>query len=92
MLGRASLANPLKEQLDISAQRTKAIADRVARASVSSADGFSIQSNGTSAANGDPVDLETEMTSLADEELHFEATSKLLSKAYEQLRLAIRDK
>jgi flagellar basal body rod protein FlgB len=32
------------------------------------------------------------MTSLADEQLRYEATAKLLEKTYSQLRTAIRDK
>jgi flagellar basal body rod protein FlgB len=38
------------------------------------------------------VDLEAEMTSLADEQLRYDATTKLLQKTYEQLRLSVRDK
>jgi hypothetical protein len=92
MLGRATQASSLKDLLDVSAQRTKAIADRVSRASISSADGFSLAPGSASADGEPPIDLETEMVSLADEQLHFEATAKLLQKAYEQLRTAIRDK
>jgi flagellar basal body rod protein FlgG len=38
------------------------------------------------------VDLEAEMTNLADAQLRFEATSKLLSKAYAQIRTSMRDR
>jgi flagellar basal body rod protein FlgB len=90
------LVSPLKDVLDISSQRTKVIAGRVAQASMSAADGFTIPAPGTpggaAAEAGDPVDLEQEMVSLADEQLHFEAAAKLLEKAYAQLRLAIKDK
>ena len=37
-----------------------------------------------------PVDLESEMVSLADEQLYFEATATLLQKAYEQIRSSLR--
>jgi flagellar basal body rod protein FlgB len=88
--------SPLKQSLDISAQRTKVIAGRVAQASMSAADGFTVPvpgaPGGGAAEAGDPVDLEQEMVSLADEQLHFEAAAKLLEKAYAQLRLSIKDK
>lgn len=90
------LISPLKQALDVSVQRTKVIAGRVAQASMSVANGFTVPAPGTSggavAEVGDPVDLEQEMVSLADEQLHFEAAAKLLEKAYAQLRLAIKDK
>jgi flagellar basal body rod protein FlgB len=96
ILDRAMLISPLKQSLDISAQRTKVIAGRVAQASMSAADGFTVPTAGTPggapAEDGAPVDLEQEMVSLADEQLHFEAAAKLLEKAYAQLRLAIKDK
>jgi flagellar basal body rod protein FlgB len=90
------MADPLKDSLDISTQRTKTIADRVARATLGTQNGFAMPATTAegqaSAASGEPIDLEAEMVNLADEQLHFEATAKLLSKAYEQLRLSIRDK
>ena len=91
ILGRATDANQLKELLDVSAQRTRDIADRVSRASVASKDGFSLSAASTE-ANGEegPIDLEQEMVNLADEQLHYEATAKLLEKAYAQLRLAMK--
>jgi hypothetical protein len=36
--------------------------------------------------------LEAEMTSLADEQLRFEATAKLLEKTYQQIRVSMRDR
>jgi flagellar basal body rod protein FlgB len=94
ILGRATLADPLKDSLDVSAQRTKTIADRVSRAALGGQNGFAMPSTSAEAAagTGEPIDLEAEMVNLADEQLHFEATAKLLSKAYEQLRLSIRDR
>jgi flagellar basal body rod protein FlgB len=96
ILARATLVSPLKQSLDISAQRTKVIAGRVAQASANAAGGFALPAAGTPggspAAPGEPIDLEQEMVSLADEQLHFEAAAKLLEKAYAQLRLAIKDK
>ena len=93
ILGRAVNANDMKDALDLSAQRTRAIAGRVAQASLNG-NGFSIPvdpATGQPTADG-PVNLEAEMTSLADEQLRFEATAKLLEKTYAQLRTSIRDK
>ena len=91
ILGNATDATLLRGLLDVSAQRTKVIADRVSRASMASTDGFSLTPAGAApAAPEDAIDLETEMVSLADEQLHYETTAKLLEKAYAQLRLAIK--
>lgn len=96
ILERVLPLSPLKHALDISVQRTKVIAGRVAQASVAGAGGFTMPTagaqGGAAAELGDPVDLEQEMVSLADEQLHFEAAAKLLEKAYAQLRMAIKDK
>lgn len=93
---RTSSATSLKQALDESQARVRGIQSRVARASLNG-DGFAL-----SAATpgpqvpGDgvtgPVDVEAEMTSLADEQLRFEATAKLLEKAYASLKSAIRDR
>jgi flagellar hook-associated protein FlgK len=94
ILGRATNANDMKDALDLSAQRTRAIAGRVAQASVNNANGFALPIDPATGkpAETDQVNLEAEMTSLADEQLRFEATAKLLEKTYAQLRTAIRDK
>lgn len=95
-ISRVSTASDLKEALDAGSKRTRAIADRVARATMQGADGFSIPAApnaavAATAATGDPpVDLEAEMVNLADEQLRFEATARLLQKAYEQVRTSIR--
>ncbi len=93
-IGRSTMADHLKAGLDVSSARARGIADRVARAS---AQGFSIPGRPSAggapgAANEAPVDIETEMVSLADEQLRFEATSKLLAKTYQGLRDALREK
>ena len=91
-IGRVSAANHLKLGLDQGAQRTRLIADRVSKATMQGADGFAlagVPSEPGSDAEG-AVDLESEMVSLADEQLRFEATSKLLQKAYQQIRLSLR--
>ena len=95
LIGRVTSATTLKEALDVSSQRTRVIADRVARASLQPPNGgFALPEAGGapgSPAEG-PIDLEAEMVSLADEQLRFEATAKLLQKAYQGLRTAIRER
>jgi flagellar basal body rod protein FlgB len=94
ILSRTTNANDLKDALDLSAQRTRAIASRVAQASVNNANGFSLPIDPTTGqpTDSNQVDLESEMTSLADEQVRFEATEKLLEKTYAQLRTAIQSK
>jgi flagellar basal body rod protein FlgB len=94
IFGRTTNANDLKDALDLSAQRTRAIASRVAQASVNNGSGFALPVDPATGKppEGDQVDLEAEMTSLADEQLRYEATAKLLEKTYAQLRTSIRDK
>lgn len=92
IIGRTTNANDLKDALDLSAQRTRAIASRVAQASLNNGNGFALPidpATGQPTA-GSQVDLENEMTSLADEQVRFDATEKLLEKAYAQLRTAIK--
>lgn len=94
--GRVSSANQLKGALDVGSQQTRAIADRVSKASLQNQDGFALpDANGPATAvpvAGEPVDLEAEMVRLADQQLRFEATARLLQKAYEQIRISIRER
>ena len=87
--GRVSNAPQLRENLDVSSQRVKGIAQRVSGATLQNGTGFALpgEAGATSA-----VDLETEMTNLADEQLRYEATSKLLEKTYQNIRLSIRER
>lgn len=89
-IGRTSNATSLKAALDVSAERTRAIAGRVSQASLGG-DGFALPLEAPGAA-GDPaaVNVEAEMASLADEQLHYEATAKLLEKTYQRLRSVLR--
>ena len=92
-INRVTGAAPLRQGLDASAARTRGIADRVAKASLGNGDGFALPTpgqNGTAAQPAEKVDVETEMMSMADEQLRFETTSKLLEKTYAQLRTSIR--
>jgi flagellar basal body rod protein FlgB len=91
-IGRVSMANQLKEGLDTGVQRTRIIADRVSKATLGNADGFALPlENAAPGSNEDgAVDLESEMVSLADEQLRFEATAKLLERAYQRVRASLK--
>ncbi len=91
MLGRISQTTQMKQSLDLSVQRTRQIADRVARATALQ-QGFALPDTPTAPGSSEsgPIDIEAEMVSLADEQLRFEATSKLLQKTYEQMRSAFK--
>jgi flagellar basal body rod protein FlgB len=95
-INRVSSAASLREGLDASSARARGIADRVAKASMQNADGFALAATTAESAQGaqpgPPVDLEAEMVSLADEQLRYEATAKLLEKTYQKLRMSIRDR
>ena len=88
--GRVSSAPQMRDALDASSQRVKAIAQRVSGATLRNQSGFSLPDGTT--APGEAVNLEAEMTSLADEQLRYEATAKLLEKTYAKLRLSLRDR
>ena len=95
-IDRVTGSSQLRQGLDASAARTRGIADRVAKASLGNADGFSLPTVGPDGKPVQPaqaqggVDVETEMMSLADEQLRYETTAKLLEKTYAQLRTSIR--
>ena len=91
--GRVAPTPALKQFLDVSSERTRMIADRVAKATLQNTDGFSLPEAGVkpgSTLEG-PVDIESEMVSLADEQIHFEATAKLLQSTYDQIRASLRN-
>ncbi len=95
MIGRVTSANQLKQGLDVGSQRSRQIAARVSAATLQNADGFALPAANAapgSAAAGAAVDVEAEMVSLADEQLRYEATARLLQKTYQQLRTSVRDR
>lgn len=91
--GRVSQSATLRSALDVSAERTRGIASRVAQASLGGADGFALPGMPPQAAQEQSaVNAEQEMVNLADEQLHYETTAKLLEKTYQQIRSSIHEK
>jgi hypothetical protein len=65
----------------------------VATASLQGQTGFALPDGTNAESLGQaPVNLEAEMSSLADETLRFETTAKLLEKTYARIRLSMRDR
>ncbi len=91
LVGRTTMVAQLKTSLDLSVQRTRSIANRVAQATALQ-QGFALPEVGVEPGSVEqgPVDIETEMVSLADEQLRFEATAKLLKDTYAGLREAMK--
>ena len=92
-IGRTTLATQLKASLDASAQRSRTIADRVSRASVQP-QAFTLPSaDGKPAAGQEaPIDIEAEMVNLADEQLRYATTARLLQKTYAGLHESLQSK
>ena len=88
---RVSSASALKEMLDTSVTRQRAIAGRVSQASLGG-DGFAVSLAKATDENGAPIDVEQQMAHLADEQIRFDAAAKLLEKTYADLRLAMKDR
>jgi flagellar basal body rod protein FlgB len=88
--GRVSKAPQLTDALDAGSQRVRSIAQRVSVATLKDASGFSIP--GSAAGESTSVNLEEEMTRLADEQLRYETSAKLLEKTYANIRLSIRER
>lgn len=89
VIDRTTMAGALKHGLDASSTRMRSIADRVANASTP-AGSFALPANGAQSAS-EPIDVETEMARLADEQARYETTARLLSKAYAGLRASMRE-
>lgn len=88
--GRVSSAPQMRDALDASSQRVKAIAQRVSGATLQNGTGFALPDDAT--APSAAVNLEAEMTSLADETLRYETTARLLEKTYQKIRVSMRDR
>ncbi len=90
-IDRCTSAPSLKSALDRSVERSRGIADRVSKASLQNSDGFALEASAKNATqNTNPVNVEDEMVALADEQIRFLATSRLLEKTYASLRGAIK--
>ncbi len=85
ILGEGTRSAVLKSGLDASSQRVREVASRVANAS--NAD-FATELEAARQA----VDVEREMVTLADEQLRYEAVTRLLQKTYAQIRSSVRER
>lgn len=86
--GRVTSSPQMRDALDASSQRVKAIAQRVSAATTQKQSGFALPD--VTMAPPESVNLEAEMTSLADETLRYETTAKLLAKTYQKIRLSLK--
>jgi flagellar basal body rod protein FlgB len=89
-ISRVSSATDLRESLDLSSQRAKAIAQRVAGATLQNQNGFALPDANGALSQPSAVNLEAEMTSLADEQIRYETTAKLLQQTYQQIRTSMK--
>jgi flagellar basal body rod protein FlgB len=92
LLGQGTAASMLKEGLDVSSKRAREIASRIANAANNPNGGFAGVLERTQGGEAEQVDLETEMVALADEQLRFEAATRLLQKVYAQVRASVRER
>ncbi len=94
LFGPSSVTSMLRGGLEETSATHRAIAERVAGALDSSSSvSFSDQLEARAAgARPSQVDLERDMTALADTQLRYEADAKLLQAAYAQLRAAISER
>lgn len=84
------MTHALRGGLDEASATHRTIADRVADVRQSSITGFAGELT-DSLANND-AELTRQMAALADTQLRYEATARLLQKSYADLRTAIRDR
>ena len=91
LLGTGSAVSFLKQGLNESSERSRAIASRVANVSTpgSPFEAVLAQAQGV---EGGAIDLEREMVSLADEQIRYEAATRLLRKVYAQVRSSVRER
>ena len=87
LIGRISAVSMLKQGLDASSARSRQIASRVANASDFAS---ALSAQGQAQAPGATTDLETEMVSLADEQLRYNASATLLQRVYGQIRESVK--
>lgn len=92
LFGAGTTPAMLRGGLDEVSATHRGIASRVANA-LTPADGsdFASQLDAQRAAESSGADLERDMAALADAQIRYESTAKLLQKAYARLRAAIRE-
>ncbi|MGI9625286.1 MAG: flagellar basal body rod protein FlgB [Longimicrobiales bacterium] len=102
-MGGISLPAALKLGLDASTRAVRGIGHRIANAETPGGPSFEdVLRDGQTGPDGvevveavdqavEPVDMEREMVALADEQLRFEATTRLLQSAYRQIRSSVRE-
>lgn len=100
LLGQGSMAARLRDGLDASSGRIRRISHRVANA----ANGVDGRGTGAPGAGDFPgaleragrgeepgeVDLQEEMTRLADEQIRYDASARLLREVYGMIRTSVR--
>ena len=92
LLGGGSSVSELKAGLTRSTEEVRRIAHRVANASSGIDRGFESALEDAQGLNGgSEVDLEKEMVALADQQLRYEAATRLLEKVYQQIRYSVRE-
>lgn len=93
VMGIGSTSADLRRELTASMERTRAGSDRIANAfngtDASFTDALDAAQSGAT-VDGEPVDVEAEMVRLADEQIRFDAMSRMLSKVYQQVRASVR--
>lgn len=90
LIGSGSPVGMLKASLSDSSQAVKRIAHRVANASNGVRGDFASALEAAETDQNGPVDLEAEMVALANEQLRYEASARLLQKVYQSLHAAVR--
>ena len=92
LFGPTTVTSMLRGGLEETSATQRGIAARVAQASASSTQGdFASQLEGATRRQTPEVDLQQEMAALADTQIRYEASAKLLNGAYAKLRNAIRN-
>ncbi len=96
LFGSNTVVSMLRGGLEETSATQRGIAGRVAQATEASANGDfadhleAAKAGGTAHKRMSDVDLQNEMAALADTQIRYEASSKLLHEAYGQIRTAIR--
>ena len=90
LIGDGSLVSVLKTGLGDSHRRMTGIAHRIANATTPGFQDFpAISPDGGPAVPG-PVDVQTELVSLADEQIRFDAAARLLRMNYDAIRVTMK--